>query len=79
MALTQRSEVDRIEVVGPFRLVQVRVADVVESDGVEIARSFRRHVIAPGDDYSVEQPVVQSVCEATHTPEIVSLYASRQE
>ena len=40
MALTERSEYDKIEVVGPYKAVQVRRADIVERDGVEIARNF---------------------------------------
>ena len=48
MALTERSENDKIEVVGSYKAVQVRRADIVERDGVEIARTFHRHVLHPG-------------------------------
>ena len=36
MALSERSENDKIEVVGQYKAVQVRRADIVERDGVEI-------------------------------------------
>ena len=52
MALTEESYADKIEVVGDFAHVQVRTATVIKRDGEEISRSFHRHVVAPGDDYS---------------------------
>ena len=48
MALTEESFADKIEVVGDFAHVQVRVATVIKRDGEEISRSFSRHVVAPG-------------------------------
>ena len=48
MALTERCENDKIEVVGQYKAVQVRCATVIERDGVEVTRSFHRHVLNPG-------------------------------
>ena len=80
MALTERQEVDKIEIVGPFRAVQVRTATVIERDGEEVTRSYHRHVIQAGEDYSAEDAEVQAVCAAVHTPEIIAAYeASVQE
>ena len=42
MALSERIEYDRIEVVGPYKGVQVRKATVIEKDGVEITRTHHR-------------------------------------
>lgn len=74
MALTERQEADKIEVVGPFRAVQVRTATVIERDGEEISRSFHRHVVSAGDDYSNEDAEVQAICAAVHTPEVIAAY-----
>jgi len=75
MALIEKQIIDRIEVVGnAFPTVQVRRADVIEKDGVEIARSFHRHVLAPGDDVSGEDPKVQAVCAAVWTDDVVAAY-----
>jgi hypothetical protein len=74
MALTQSSEVDRVEVVGVHRAVQVREAIIISDGGTEIARNFHRHIINPGDDYSSESPLVQAVCEAAHTAEVIAAY-----
>ena len=48
MALTETIEYDKIEVVGPYKSVQVRKATVIKKDGVEITRSFERFVLQPG-------------------------------
>ena len=79
MALTEASVVDKIEIVGEFRAVQVRTATVIYRDDVELNRSFHRHVIQPGDDYSGEDAEVQAVCAAVHTPEVIAAYEAFQQ
>jgi hypothetical protein len=74
MALTQSSEVDRVEVVGVYRSVQVRESIIVRDGDKEIASNFHRHIINPGDDYSAETPLVRAVCAAAHTEEVVAAY-----
>ena len=78
MALTEETIVDKIEVV-ENGTVQVRTANVVLKDGVEIARNFHRHVVAPGDSYSNEDAKVQAICAAVHTAEVVSAYEAAQD
>ena len=79
MALTEESFADKIEVVGDFAHVQVRVATVIKRDSEEISRSFHRYVVAPGDDYSAEDAKVQAVCAAVHTQEVIDAYAAHME
>ena len=77
MALTERFENDKIEVVGSFKHVQVRRATIIERDGVEINRSFHRHVLNAGTlgesdalvdtDISGEDADVQAICTAVWT------------
>jgi len=84
MALTERFENDKIEVVGPYKHVQVRRADIVEKDGVEIARSFNRHVCVCGSiddsdnfvdtDISGEDADVQAICNAAWTQAVKDAY-----
>ena len=47
MALTKTIEYDRQEVVGEYKSVQCREATIIKEDGVEISRSFKRHVLEP--------------------------------
>jgi len=77
MALTEESYADKIEIVNNH--VQVRVATVIKRDGEEISRSFSRHVVAPGDDYSAEDDKVKAVCAAVHTPEVIEAYKAHME
>ena len=76
MALTKEAVVDKIEVVGQFKAVQVRTATIVKEDGVELSRSFHRHVIQPDQDTSSETQEVQDVCNAVHTQAIKDSYAA---
>ena len=76
MALTERTVEDKIEIVGDFKHIQVRTAVVIERDGVEISRSFSRHVVAPDADVSGESPEVQAIAAAVHTDEVKAAYAA---
>ena len=78
MALTERTAEDKIEIVGDHKMVQVRTATIIERDGVEISRSFHRHVVAPDADISGESAEVQAVCNAVWTQEIKDAYAASQ-
>ena len=45
MAITKKIIEDKIEVVGECKEIQVRTATVIKEDGVELSRSFHRHVL----------------------------------
>lgn len=45
MLLTETQVEDKIEIVGDYKYVQIRTATVIARDGVEISRSFHRHVL----------------------------------
>jgi len=80
MALTERCENDKIEVVGQYKAVQVRCATVIEKDGVELTRSFHRHVLHPGTldendalvdtDLSDQDADVAAIATAAWTTEV---------
>lgn len=84
MALTERFENDKIEVVGTYKSVQVRRAEVIEKDGVEVARSFHRHALSCGSidasdnfvdtDISGEDADVQAICNAAWTQAVKDAY-----
>ena len=60
---TERCEY-KLEIIPPNFAIQCRRADIVEKDGVEIARGYHRTVYAPGDDVSSACSEVQKVAEA---------------
>lgn len=77
MALTKETTIDKIEIVGPFKMIQVREAEVIKEDGVEIARKFHRRCLCPTDDMSNEDAEVQAVSNAVHTQEVKDAYSAR--
>ena len=76
MALTERTIQDNIAVVGDFKHIQVRTATLIERDGVEISRSFSRHVVAPNADITGESAEVQAIAAAVHTQAVKDAYAA---
>ena len=95
MALAETSFVDKCEVVSvastyctnnqKLITINVRKADVIEKDGVEIARTYHRHVITPGTvadgstaltltNISGEDPEVQTIANAVWTTDAKEAY-----
>ena len=81
MALNKTVKVDKIEIVGDYKHVQVRTATVIDEDGTELNRSFHRHVLNPGTvgagttaltgtDISGQEAEVQAICTAAWTDAI---------
>ena len=79
MAITKEIVQDKIEVVGDFKHIQVRTATVIKEDGVEISRSFHRHVISPDSDSSGESADVKAMVAQFHTDAIKAAYKKSQE
>lgn len=73
MAFTERHE-HKLEIIPPYSIIQCRRADIVERDGVEIARTYHRHLVCPGDDLSEECSEVQKVASVLWTPEVILAY-----
>ena len=72
--LTESTEVDKIEVIGQYCILQVRTATVVRRDGEEVARSFHRHMVVPGQSVSGEDAKVVAIANALHTPEVIAAF-----
>jgi len=72
--LEKITQVGQIEITASSH-IQVRTDTVIIEDGEPLGEpQYHRHVIAPGDDYSAEDPKVQAICEAVHTPDVVAAY-----
>ena len=78
MALEKQITVDLIEVTENGS-VQARTATKIMDDGKEINRSFHRHIVVPGQDYSQEDAKVQAICAAIHTPDVIAAYEAAIE
>ena len=93
MAITKTIIVDKTEVVSigstyssdEWKNVQVRTATIIKEDGVELNRSFSRHVLEPGTvaagstaltdtNISSEDAGVQAICNAVWTSSVKEAY-----
>ena len=73
MALTERTEIDRIEITGDWN-IQVRQATIIERDGEFVSRSFHRWVLTPNMDISDQEQKVKDIANAAWTPEVRQAY-----
>jgi hypothetical protein len=76
MALEKVITEDKIEIIGDFKMVQVRTKTAIMEDGVELSSGFHRHVVAPNADITGESAEVQSICNAVHTQAVKDAYAA---
>jgi hypothetical protein len=76
--LEKQTIVDLIETL-ESGVVQVRTATKIMDDGVEVSRTFHRHVIVPGADYSQENSKVQAICAVIQTPDVIAAYEAAVE
>ena len=79
MAITKTVEYDKTEIVGDYKAVQCRKATIIKEDGVELSRSFHRHVLHPDSDISGEPAETQAICNAVWTDEIKASWATFQK
>ena len=79
MSLEKIVKIDQIEIVGDHKAIQVRTATVVTDDGVELSRSFHRHVLQPDAVITGEDAEVQAICNAVWTDEIKAAYETFKE
>ena len=79
MALIEKTIVDKIEVVGPFKHVQVREDKRIVDDAtdeVKVLGNWHRYVLSPGDDLSGQPADVVAVANAVWTDEVKAAYAA---
>ena len=81
MALTKTQVNDKIEILqlaAGYPVVQVRTATIIAEDGVEISRTFHRHVLTPDADLSAEGADVQPIAASVFTDAAKVAYAAAQ-
>ena len=79
MAITKEIVQDKIEIVGDYKMIQVRTATIIKRDGTEISRSFHRHVVNPTDDTSGQSDEVKAICNVVHTDAVKEAYKKHIE
>ena len=94
MALTKEVITDKIEILtGSHKAIQCREATIVSENGVELSRSFHRHVLHPSScvknddgsfthtdtDLSGEPAETQAICAAVWTNAVKAAWETAQE
>jgi hypothetical protein len=74
MTIEKIKTIDKIEIVGDYKHIQVRERTDIVEDGNVISSSYHRWVIAPGQDYSNEHSDVQAICKQFHTQELIDAF-----
>lgn len=74
--LTEQTITGKIEILEDGQM-QIRTDTVVLRDGVEIARTYRRHVLAPGEDVSTRDAKSQTISAVVWTPAVVKAYKDK--
>jgi hypothetical protein len=74
MTIEKTKTIDKIEVVGDYKHIQVRERTDIVENGKVISSSYHRWVIAPNQDHSNESADVQAMCKQFHTPELIDNY-----
>jgi hypothetical protein len=77
MQLEKQIIVDKIEV-KELGVVHAEIALCVKQGDQSVKQILHSVVIAPGEDYSNQDPKVQSMCEAVHTSEVIAAYKASQ-
>ena len=81
MALTKTATNDKIEVLqlaAGYPVIQVRAATIIAEDGVEISRTFHRHVLTPDADIVAEDLGVFAIAKEVFTDAAKAAYAAAQ-
>ena len=87
MAITKENVIEKIEVVGKYKAIQVATDTVIKEDGSEISRSRHRHVLHCGalnnsnnlveTNISSEDTEVQAVANSVWTDAIKNLWKAK--
>jgi hypothetical protein len=75
MAREKITEIGEMQV-GANSVISVRTDTVIQDDGVEVSRTYHRHVVVPTDDISGEDARVQAVANSLWTDEVKAAYTA---
>jgi hypothetical protein len=78
MTLTEQKVIDKIEVV-ENGIVQVREATRILKDGDQIAQTYRRWALTPGQDLTGQPANVVAICNVVWTEEVIAAYQAQLE
>ena len=77
MALIEKKIIDLIEVLSSGH-IQIREANIIEKNGIILAKTFHRYVLSPGDDISDKEQKIKDIARAVWTSEVLDNFRNSQ-
>jgi len=74
MATYTEKQEYKVEVIPPYKIIQVRRSDITLKDNVEVGRNYHRYSLSPSDDVSSEPADVKSVADVLWTTDVINTY-----
>ena len=82
MALAEKTIVDKIEIVGKFKHVQVRQDKQIiddETNEVKVSGQWHRYSLTPSDNISSQPADVQAIANAAWTDEVKAAWKTEED
>lgn len=82
MALVEKVIIDKIEIVGPYKIVQVRQDQQIvddSNDEIKVRGNYHRYSLEPSDDISGQPAEVQAIANAAWTDAVKAAWADFQK
>ena len=74
--LEKQTVIDQIEITRDGH-IQVRKANLIIEDDKEIAKTYHRHVLSPGDNLTNEDDKVKNIANVVWTQEVIDTYKAK--
>ena len=74
MALSKQKVLDKIEIVGKFKNLQLRFSNQILEDDLVISESYERTVVNCGDFDAADEHNVRAIADAVWTADLIAEY-----
>ena len=75
MSLKKLIKIDKIEIVGDYKILQIREATVISENDIELSKSFHRYTLSPDQDVSNQPDDIQGIANVVWTDDIKKNYS----
>ena len=76
MSLSKKRIQDQIEIVGEFKIIQIRYSDQIIEDGKVISSSYHRESITPDNEAKAIEHDVKAIADIYWTDELKAAYTA---
>ena len=79
MSLSKKRVQDQIEIVGEYKIIQIRYSDQIIEDGKVISSSYHRESITPDNEAKAIEHDVKAIADIYWSDEIKAAYTASLE